>query len=207
MQIVNLQKDKLHLTKLSLSDGRQVLVDNDLVFERSLKAGLEIDDKYLEELLFSSDYVRAKSRAVWYLDRSAHTEKGLYDKLVRAGFSKEACAKVIARFIEVGLLDDRRYAETLAERLIETNVSKREALQKMLSKGLPYDLAKAVLEETEADENTQIRNLIEKKYRNKLLAENGAKKVFDALVRKGFSFGAIREALKSYIEESEDDYV
>ncbi len=204
MQIVNLQKDKLHLTKLSLSDGRQVLVDNDLVFERSLKAGLEIDDKYLEELLFSSDYVRAKSRAVWYLDRSAHTEKGLYDKLVRAGFAKEACAKVIARFIEVGLLDDRRYAETLAERLIETNVSKREALQKMLSKGLPYDLAKAVLEETEADENTQIRNLIEKKYRNKLLAENGAKKVFDALARKGFSFGAIREALKSYIEELED---
>lgn len=204
MQIVNLQKDKLHLTKLSLSDGRQVLVDNDLIFERSLKAGLEIDDKYLEELLFSSDYVRAKSRAVWYLDRSAHTEKGLYDKLVRAGFAKEACAKVIARFIEVGLLDDRRYAETLAERLIETNVSKREALQKMLSKGLPYDLAKAVLEETEADENTQIRNLIEKKYRNKLLAENGAKKVFDALARKGFSFGAIREALKSYIEELED---
>lgn len=204
MQIVNLQKDKLHLTKLSLSDGRQVLVDNDLVFERSLKAGLEIDDKYLEELLFSSDYVRAKSRAVWHLDRSAHTEKGLYDKLVRAGFAKEACAKVIARFIEVGLLDDRRYAEILAERLIETNVSKREALQKMLSKGLPYDLAKAVLEETEADENTQIRNLIEKKYRNKLLAENGAKKVFDALARKGFSFGAIREALKSYIEELED---
>lgn len=204
MQIVNLQKDKLHLTKLSLSDGRQVLVDNDLVFERSLKAGLEIDDKYLEELLFSSDYVRAKSRAVWYLDRSAHTEKGLYDKLVRAGFAKEACAKVIARFIEVGLLDDRRYAEILAERLIETNVSKREALQKMLSKGLPYDLAKSVLEETEADENTQIRNLIEKKYRNKLLAENGAKKVFDALARRGFSFGAIREALKSYIEELED---
>lgn len=204
MQIVNLQKDKLHLTKLSLSDGRQVLVDNDLIFERSLKAGLEIDDKYLEELLFSSDYVRAKSRAVWYLDRSAHTEKGLYDKLVRAGFAKEACAKVIARFIEVGLLDDRRYAETFAERLIEANVSKREALQKMLSKGLPYDLAKAVLEETEADENTQIRNLIEKKYRNKLQQENGAKKVFDALARKGFSFGAIREALKSYIEESED---
>lgn len=204
MQIVNLQKDKLHLTKLSLSDGRQVLVDNDLVFERSLKAGLEIDDKYLEELLFLSDYVRAKSRAVWYLDRSAHTEKGLYEKLVRAGFAKEACAKVIARFIEVGLLDDRRYAETLAERLIETNVSKREALQKMLSKGLPYDLAKAVLEETEADENTQIRNLIEKKYRNKLQQENGSKKVFDALARKGFSFGAIREALKRYIEESED---
>jgi SOS response regulatory protein OraA/RecX len=31
--------------------------------------------------------------------------------------------------------------------------------------------------------------------------------VFDALARKGFSFSAIREALKSYIEELEDTYV
>ncbi len=207
MQIVNLQKDKLHLVRVFLSDGREVTLDKDVVYEKSLKKGLEITEEYLEELLFLSDYVRAKSRAVWYIDRSAHTEKGLYEKLVRAGFSKEACAKVIARFIEVGLLDDKRFAETLAERLMEANISKREALQKMLQKGVPYDLAKSVLQETETDEQTQIQNLIEKKYRNKLQQENGPKKVFEALVRKGFSFSAVREALKRYIEELEEDYV
>ena len=207
MQIIDLKKDKLHLTRVFLSDGSEILLDNDVVYEKSLKKGLEIDEKYLEELSFQSDYARAKSRAVWYLDRSAHTEKGLYEKLVRAGFSKKACAKVIARFIEVGLLDDRRFAETLAERLMEANVSKRQAVQKMLIKGVPYDLAKEVLEETETDEQTQIQNLIEKKYRNKLQQENGAKKVFEALVRKGFSFSAVREALKSYIEELEEEYV
>jgi regulatory protein len=114
---------------------------------------------------------------------------------------------VIARFIEVGLLDDRRFAENYAERLMEANVSKRQAVQKMLIKGVPYDLAKEVLEQTETDENTQIKNLIEKKYRNKLQTENGPKKVFEALVRKGFSFSAAREALKSYIEELEEYYV
>lgn len=207
MQIIDFKKDKLHLTRVFLSSGSEVLLDNDVVFEKSLQKGLEIDEKYLEELKLLSDYLRAKSRAVWYLDRSAHTEKGLYDKLVRAGFSKQACAKVIARFIEVGLLDDKRYAENYAERLMNANVSKREAVQKMLQKGVPYDLAKQVLEETEADEDTQIRNLIEKKYRSKLQSENGAKKVFDALARKGFSFSAIREALKSYIEELEETYV
>lgn len=207
MQIVNLQKDKRHLVKVFLSDGREIALDKDVVYEKCLKIGSELSEDFLQELLFQSDYVRAKSRAVWYIDRSAHTEKGLYDKLVRAGFSKEASAKVIARFIEVGLLDDRRYAETLAERLLEANVSKREALQKMLQKGVPYDLAKSVLEDTQTDEQTQIQNLIEKKYRNKLLQENGTKKVFEALVRKGFSFSAVREALKSYIEELEDDYV
>lgn len=207
MQILNLKKDKLHLTRVFLSDGNEVLIDNDVCYEKSLKVGFEIEDKYLQELLFESDYVRAKSRAIWYLDRLDHTEKGLFDKLVKAGFKKEACAKVIARLKEVGLLDDNRYAENCAERLMSANVSKREAVQKMLQKGIPYDLAKQVLENTQADEQLQIQNLLERKYRSKLMQENGVRKVYEALVRKGFSYSAVKTALKSYIEESEEDYV
>ena len=205
MQIVDIKKDKLHLMRIFLSDGSEILIDKDVCSEKCLKKGCKIED--VDALSFESDYRRAKSRAVWYLDRNDHTEKALYDKLVRAGFAKEACAKVIARYVEVGLLDDRRYAENYAERLMEANVSKREAVAKMLGKGVPYDLAKEVLEETDSDEQTQIKNLLDKKYRQKLTAEKGAQKVFAALVRKGFSYGAVREALKSYIEEFEEDYV
>ncbi len=202
MQVINSKKDKLHLTRLFLEDGSEVLIDNDVCCERCLKKGAQIEN--LEELIFESNYRRAKSRAIWYLDRSAHTEKALYLKLVRAGFPKEACAKVIARLIEVGLLDDLRYAENYAERLMESNVSKREAVQKMLSKGVPYELAKSVLEDIETDEQQQIKNLIEKKYRQKLLSDNGPQKVYGALVRKGFSYSAVKTALSDYIEESEE---
>ncbi len=205
MQITAIKKDKLHLTRITLSDGSEILIDNDVCYEKCLKVGMEVEET--NALVFESDYRRAKSRAVWYLDRNDHTEKGLYDKLVRGGFSKEASAKVIARFIEVGLLDDERYARNYAERLISANVSKREAVSKLLLKGVPYDLAKQVLEETDTDEQTQIINLLEKKYRSKLAQEKGAEKVFAALVRKGFSYSAVREALKSYIEESEEGYV
>lgn len=202
MRIVDLKKDKLHLTRLFLNDGSEVLIDNDVCCEKCLKKGTQIDN--LQELIFESDYRRAKSRAIWYLDRSAHTEKALYLKLVRAGFSKQVCTKVIARLIEVGLLDDERYAQNYAERLMESNVSKREAVQKMLAKGVPYELAKSVLEETDTDEQQQIKNLIEKKYRQKLLGENGVQKVYGALVRKGFSYSAVKTALSDYIEESEE---
>ncbi len=205
MQIIDIKKDKLHLMKIVLSDGCEVLIDKDVCYEKCLKKGMEIED--VESLVFESDYKRAKSRAVWYLDRNDHTEKALYDKLIRAGFSKKACAKVIARYVEVGLLNDERFAQNYAERLMEANVSKREAVQKMLQKGVPYDLAKEVLNNTESDEQTQIKNLLDKKYRTKLTCEKGAEKVFAALVRKGFSYGAVREALKSYIEEFEEDYV
>ncbi len=207
MRITELKRDKLHLTRVMLSDGSEVLIDNEVCSEKCLNVGLQLEPSQLKELCDESDYRRAKSRAIWYLDRMDHTEKGLYDKLLRAGFKKEASAKVVARFIEVGLIDDERYARNYAERLLEANVSKREAVQKMVGKGVPYDLAKSVLEENETDEAAQIKNLLDKKYRTKLSYENGAQKVFAALVRKGFSYSAIREALNSYIEELEDDYV
>ena len=204
MRITEIKKDKLHLMRLFLSDGSEVLLDKDVCSQKCLNKGMELDEQALQGLIFESDYQRAKSRAVWYLDRMDHTEKALYDKLLRAGFKPKPCAKVIARLKEVGLLDDNRFAENYANRLIESNVSKREALQKLLLKGVPYDLAKSVLEETETDELSQIKNVIEKKYKNKLLSENGAQKVYAALVRKGFSYGAVKTALNEFIEESEE---
>ncbi len=204
MIITEIKKDKLHLMRLFLSDGNEVLIDKDVCNEKCLRKGMDLSEEALKSIIFESDYQRAKSRAIWYLDRMDHTEKALYDKLLRAGFKPKPCAKVIARLKEVGLLDDLRYAENYANRLIESNVSKREALQKMLLKGVPYDLAKSVLEETETDELSQIKNVIEKKYKNKLTAENGVQKVYAALVRKGFSYGAVKTALNEFIEESEE---
>ncbi len=207
MQITEIKKDKLHLMKVTFDNDSQILLDKTVCADKCLNVGMHLEQTQLKELKFLSDYTRAKSRAVWYFDRQDHTEKALYDKLVRAGFSKQASAKVIARFIEVGLIDDERYARNYAERLMEANVSKREAVQKLILKGVPYDLAKAALEETEADAQTQIKNLLDRKYCTKLTDQKGVEKVFAALARKGFSYGDIKESLKTYIEESEDEYV
>ena len=200
MQIIKLQKDKLHLTKVYLSNGQEVLIDNDVCSENCLKVGDSLTEQAINDLVFQSEYQRAKSRAVWYMDRKDRTSKDLYNKLCTAGFDKKAVAKVIGRLTEVGLIDDRRFAENYAERLLEGNTSKREAFAKLLQKGVPYDMAKEVLAENEVDEISQIKNLIERKYRTKLAAENGAQKVFAALARKGFSYEAVKTALKNYIE-------
>ena len=43
--------------------------------------------------------------------------------------------------------------------------------------------------------------VLEKKYRTKLSNEENVKKVYAALIRKGFSFSAVKEELKAYSEE------
>ncbi len=207
MQIKAIKKDKLHLTKITFADLSEVLIDNEVVYEKTLRVGADLSAEYIDDLVFESNYRRAKARALWYLDRQDHTEKALYQKLLRGGFPERESAKVIARLKEVGLLDDNRYTQNYCERLLESNISKREALQKMLQKGVPYDLAKSVLQNTETDESAQIKNIIEKKYRNKLSQENGWQKVYGALIRKGFSYENVKRALKEFIENYEEDYV
>lgn len=210
MLITETQKQKKHLTRLVLEDGQEVFLDNDICLNYSLKPETEITKEELTRLRYESEYVRAKSRALWYLDRADRTEKGMYEKLVTAGFDRKASAAVVGRFVEVGLIDDRRFAENFAEKCREANISKREGIRKMLLNGVPYDIANEVFSETETDEEEQVRAVIEKKYARKLEQENGVQRVYAALVRKGFSFSAVKNALKKYSEEleySEEDYV
>lgn len=203
MIITSLKKEKLHLTRICFDNGDEILIDNEVCSDKALKSGCVLDDEALEKLKFESDYARAKSRALWYLDRTDHTEKGLYQKLLKAGFNDRASAGVIARLVEVGLIDDRRFAENYAVKCSEANISRREAIQKMMIKGVPYDLACEMLDNLDTDEEEQIMSVIKKKYARKLSAENGTEKVYAALIRKGFSFGAVRSVLKKYSEELE----
>lgn len=203
MFIFEIKKDKKHLSKIVLSNGEELLIDSDLCIEKGLSVNDETDAEFVKQLKEESEFKRAKSRALWHLDRMDYTENALYQKLTRAGFDKKTSASVIAWCVEFGLVDDRRYAERYAVRCYESNISKREAIQKMHMKGLSFELSKEVWEEMDTDEESQLAALIEKKYAYKLTQENGTQKVFASLIRKGFSFSAVKTALKKYSEEIE----
>ncbi len=203
MLITAIKKDKKHLMKICLDSGEELLLDKDVCAENRLDCDMSLCKEDIKELKAQSEYRRAKSRALWYLDRMDYTEKALFEKLLKAGFSKRASAEVLAKLTELGMVDDDRYAERLAERCAESNISKREAIHKMLLKGVPYELAKEKLDSLKTDEQAQILSLLEGKYAYKLTQDNGIEKVYAALVRKGFSYSDVRAALKKYSEELE----
>ncbi len=205
MKIVEIKPSKLHLNLVSFSNGQEVLLDKDVCAEHSLMTDMEITEEDFKNLKFQSDYVRAKSRALWYLDRMDYSEKALFDKLVLKGFDKKASSAVIAKFVELGLLDDRRFGERLCEKLLNSGSSKRAAMQKMYQKGLTYDLCRELLEENDSDEEDAILKLIEKKYAQKLEDKENYQKVYAALVRRGFSYGDVSRALKKYLEDFSED--
>ena len=203
MKILSIVRDKQHLSKITLSCGDELLLDCDTVIDHSLFEGMEIAGEALGVLQHESDFKRAKSRAFFYLDKMDYSEKTLSQKLKNAGFAENICAEVLAYLCEIGIVNDRRYAERVSQRLLEANRSKREIINKLYLKGIPLDIAREVLGECDIDEEAQIKALIEKKYAYKLQDKNNYNKVYAALIRKGFSYSAVKGALKSYIHDIE----
>lgn len=204
MKLTAVKKDKNHTVRLEFDDDSSVKLDAGFFNEICLRTGDTVTPEKLNEYTKESEYIRAKNRAMWFLDRADHSEKSLYKKIVKGGISPVAAARAISRFKELGVLDDYRYAEHLAERMSESNISKREAYAKLMQKGIPKDIINQVLADTPFDESEQIAELIDKKYRLKLQTEGGSQKVYAALIRKGFSYSAVREQLKKYTQEIED---
>lgn len=203
MKIIAIKKDKKHTVKVSFDGGKGYNFDADYWSETGLRENDQIDEDALKYHLAESDYIRAKSRGLWFLDRSDYSEKTLYEKIVAGGISGTAAARAVARIKELGLIDDNRLASRLAASLSEANISKREAYAKLYQKGIPKDVIKSVLNDTDFDEAAQISAVIEKKYRTKMSAKEEIQKVYAALIRKGFSYSAVSEAIRKYTKELE----
>jgi len=78
-----------------------------------LCSGLELDDVTLSKIIQDSYCSRAKSRALWYLERCDCSKKQLIEKL-RRNFPESASVYAAEKMEELGFINDRRYAERLA---------------------------------------------------------------------------------------------
>ncbi len=203
MKIVSLKDRRKGLTAVLFEDGSELLLDSEIVIINNLAPGVFLDDP--DALVYESDLKRAKSRALWYLSRGDLAEKKLKEKLLLGGFGEQASDDAVLRMKELGLINDERLAERLYQYLSESGASKREILFKLQNKGIPTDIARMVAENDETDEAEKIKNLIKTKYANKLDTEEGVRKTFNTLIRHGYSYSDVRDALKAYSYEIEED--
>ena len=177
-------------------------LDIELCELKGLKAGCEIDDEQLLELVRESNIKRAKSRAMWYISRQDMPSKKLLRKLAEH-FPDYAAEAATDRAVELGLVNDFEYAKRRLQLELDVKkVSLKVASAKLLADGVDREAVEAALEEVEYDPTDSILSLIERKYSNKLNAENGKEKVVASLVRKGYSYSQINAAFNAL----EDDW-
>ena len=115
MTVTDLISKKGHLISVEFDNGESVLIDKDVLTEEYIHKEDELTPEKVKELKEKSDYVRAKSRALWLLDRYQYTERRLKDKLKSAGFSEVISQKAVERLNELGVINDNDLALRFAE--------------------------------------------------------------------------------------------
>ncbi len=191
---------------LLVLDGQEGPTVDVRTFDESVyKAGTPISEEGLELLLKTSEYNRARERALYLLGLRDYACRELEKKLLTEA-RPEIAAQVIARLAEVGLLDDERYAARMAQSLSRSKgYPKRRVVQELQRRGVDREMAGYAAEELEIADFQQALALIEKKYYNKMTDRPSREKVMAALARRGFSFEAIRQAFSLFDEAAQTD--
>lgn len=184
-------------------DGEFVMnLDTRTLIENRFDVGKEIDDEDLHEIINLSNERRAKEKALWLISYRDHSKKELTDKIKRT-CDEESAEKAVERMEELGLVNDEAYAQRYARKLLYSkHMSKNAAVFELSRKGIDKELAQEILENTEVDERDQIRQVIDKKYRN-LSDEKIKRRAVAALQRLGYRWDDIRSVLEEYSEEYE----
>ena len=127
----------------------------------------------------------------------------LRDRLRARGFPEEAIDGTVERLRSAGVLDDRRAAQAAARTLVTVRMRGRHRVLRELEQlGFGREQADEAVRAAfaEVDEGAVVARVVASKLRNRRTIPDPAayRRLFAALLRRGFSADLIRSALRPY---------
>ena len=205
MKITSIEKYKGSTYRIDFDEGESAYLNIEIINKFNLKAGLDLPLSAWEQIKQESDYRRARERALYLLDRRDYSFVEMFKKL-RQNYDEELCYRVMQRLVELGSINDRRYAEGLARHYMEVKLfGRRRAFQEMRLKGLTKEVIDIALQEYDEGADERLRRLIEKKYLRYMTDEKGINRAKNSLVRYGYDYSDINRAFKQIESECDED--
>lgn len=173
--------------------------------ESAYRVGMQVTQEDLDSLQTESRSRRAKEKAFYLLSLRDYSRADLAKKLT-AQAGREVAEETAARMEELGFVQDEQYAFRLARDLrLRKHYPLRRTIQELQAKGIDRELAAEAADAVETDDAAQALELLRKKYYNRLNDEQGRQKATAALARYGFSYEAIRQAVRELSRDFEDN--
>lgn len=189
-----------------LAQEMKIYIHSEIIRKYNVANGMELSEEEADWLIYENDLRRARERALYLMESRDHSYRELFDKLEK-NYSEDICFEVCNRLAEIGVINDRRYAEKLCRQLFEVKkLGRYRVKQEMRLKGLGSEIIEEAMENfSEEDEPFErLEKLVEQKYERYLTDRRGVEKVKNALARKGYSFGEIKEVLDLYDLDFDD---
>ncbi|HYE59199.1 MAG TPA: regulatory protein RecX, partial [Rhodothermales bacterium] len=171
--------------------------------QHGLRKGQALSAAEIQRLLGDDARLRARSLALSYLTTRARTRREVATRLRDGGFESDVNEEVLDWLDGRGLLDDAAYAEQYAEsRRLGQGYGPERVRQELRRRGVDGETAARAVEQRYAEDETLAMALSQAERRWPSLAREPdprkrRKKLFDFLVRRGFSFDTARRAVET----------
>lgn len=202
LKVTNVSRYKGMTYMIEFEDRDPEFLNQQTVNMFNLRAGASLPLSAWEDIKAEEEYRKARERALYLLDYKDYSYVDLFHKLEK-NYSEDICYRVMDKMVEMGTINDRRYAEGLARHYVEVKKFGRyRALREMRQKGLTAQVAEEALEEYDDSYYERLYELVESKYLRYLDDDKGIARTKNALVRYGYSYDLIKEVLR----DIEDEY-
>ena len=178
---------------VKFSDGSTLRLYRQTLEDFALYNGQELSQEEFTALHTAASRMSAKMRAVRTVAASSVSKAELERRLVFKGEDPNHAKEAVSWMEEMRLVDDLETARQIVGRCIGKGYGKARAKQALYEKRIP----KTYWDEVLADYPDQTEHIIEF-LENKLRTsrdEKDVRKATDALLRRGFTYGQIRQAL------------
>ena len=207
MEISSIKKYKGTTYEVELDNERKIYLHIDIIADFGLRSGMSVEREELKKIIYASNFHRAYNYALYQLDYKDYSAEEMHGKLIEKYKSEKLCLAVVSKLAKAGLIDDSRYAEKLARKLV---VSKKygfyRAKREIMLKGIDEYTALEALEPYSETYTENLEELLRNKH-YRLLTDSSDKKsvekVKNALSRYGYSFEEINCAVRNYFENEE----
>ncbi len=189
---------------VKLEDGNILRVTEEEVLRFSLAAGMELDDETLEALDESAQKSAVRAAAASMIGSRPLSKKELTRRLVRKGADEEDAGEAADWLEDIGAVNDREYAAMLVRHYAGKGYGRARIREEMYRRGVDRELWDQALEEL-PDQSETLDRLIQKKCRGDLSDRREVRRVSDSLLRRGFSWSEVKDALRRYTELQEDE--
>ena len=189
---------------VTFEDGTRLGLYRQTVEDFGLYIGKELTEEEKEQLLIAAGKMSAKMRAVRIVSATSVSKRDLEERLVRKGENPDQAKEAVRWMEDLHLVDDRNTAEQIVHSCISKGYGLQRAKQALYEKRIP----KQYWEEALAAYPDQT-DRIERFLRSRLDGDSDQKqikKAIDALIRRGHSYGVIRQVLQSLSFDS-DEYI
>ena len=189
-------KHKQERVLVYLEGGDLLRITESELLRFGLCIGLDIDDRTVVELQQSGARSETRVRAANMISSRPLSRKELSKKLREKG-AVEADAESACDWLEeIGALNDAEYAAMLVRHYGGMGCGEAKIRDELYRRGVPRELWDEALE-TAPDAQETLACVIASKTRGKPLNEKDYKRLSDALLRRGFSWGEVKTALRT----------